>query len=127
VLDPDDVPEAVARLVTMAGGKWWAEAGFTSEEEVYFTVADVRAFYEEAAIALIDEVAAARQVEAWFFRQTETGKVLVELAEVVRANADRLHWHMPSGYIVPLSQVEGDSSGVSVRQAPPGVRVDESG
>jgi hypothetical protein len=128
VLDPDDVaddvPDAVARLVAMAKGSWWDEAGFASEEELYFTVADVRAFYEEAALGLLDEVPAARQVEAWFFQQTETGKVLIEVAAMVRANAARLDWHLPSGYIVPLSQVEGAAAGVSVRQPPPGVQVD---
>jgi D-proline reductase (dithiol) PrdB len=125
VLRPDDVPDAVGRLAAMADGVWWDEAGFASEEDLFWSVADVRAFYEESALAIMDDVPAARQVEAWFFRRTDTGKVLVRLAEVVRMNQERFRWHMPSSYIVPLSQFEGDAAQVSVTESPDGIRVDD--
>ena len=37
---------------------------------------DVRAYYEEAAMALAGHVPATRQAESWFFRSTESGALL---------------------------------------------------
>ncbi len=36
----------------------------------------MRAYYEEAALALADHVPGARRAESWVYRQTEAGAVL---------------------------------------------------
>ena len=104
VIGPAEVADAVGRLVRMVAGEGWEQVGFASEQELFSAVADVRAFYEESALVLADEVPAARKTEAWFFQRTETGALLMQLADLIRQSPERFRWHMPAGYIVPLSQ-----------------------
>ena len=85
-VDADHIPDAVAAFVRIAGGEpWqdvWREAGFTAQPPQ--VQSDVRAYYEEAAMALSDHVPAARQAESWFYQHTETGAVLRRAQSVLR-------------------------------------------
>ena len=45
---------------------------------------DIRTYYEEAALALVDHVPAARQAESWLFRSTEAGRVLIAARDALR-------------------------------------------
>jgi hypothetical protein len=63
--------------------------------------ADIRAYYEEAALGLADHVPAARQAEAWFFQQTEVGHLLLEAqAAIKRSGAPQQAWF----YLTPMTR-----------------------
>jgi hypothetical protein len=85
-VDTEHIPDAVAAFVRVANGElWqdvWREVGFTAEPPQ--VQSDVRAYYEEAAMALADHVPAARQAESWFYRHTETGAVLRRAQSALR-------------------------------------------
>ena len=62
---------------------------------------DIRTYYEEAALALVDHVPAARQAESWVFRSTEAGRVLIAARDALRdAEYPRGIWFA----IVPAGQ-----------------------
>jgi hypothetical protein len=62
---------------------------------------DIRTYYEEAALALVDHVPAARQAESWLFRSTEAGRVLIAARDALRgAEYPRDVWFA----IVPAGQ-----------------------
>ena len=62
---------------------------------------DVRAYYEEAAMALAGHVPAARQAESWFFRSTESGALLRRARAAIRAaDGPRQAWFP----MVPVGQ-----------------------
>lgn len=84
VIDADAVAEAVAALVRLADGVPLEEAGLPGPPREIGL--DVRAYYEEAAIALSDHVPAARQAESWFYCHTETGATLKRAQAVLRAS-----------------------------------------
>jgi hypothetical protein len=104
VVAPAGVPLVLDALERVANGASWAEAGFGRPEELFWTVADVRSYYEEVALALLGTIPAARRIEAWFHRDTMAGKVVSTVAERVQATADDYSWAMPAAYVVPLSQ-----------------------
>jgi hypothetical protein len=62
---------------------------------------DIRAYYEEAALALAEHVPAARATESWLYRTTETGAVL-KAAMAQMADADPPYERIL--YLVPMSQ-----------------------
>jgi hypothetical protein len=99
VIGPDRVADAVAAFCRIADGAPWEEAGLPGvANEV---VLDIRAYYEEAALALAGHVPGARAAESWLYRVTETGKVLRQAQQVMReADAPFPLWF----YLVPVSQ-----------------------
>ena len=74
VTSADGISTAVAAFVRIAEGVDPADAGLPSDPRS--VAIDVRAYYEESALALVDHVPAARATEAWFFSETETGRLL---------------------------------------------------
>jgi hypothetical protein len=74
VADADGIPDLVAAFVRVADGASADDAGFPSDP--HRAAQDVRAYYEEAALALSDHVPSARAAESWIFRSTETGRIL---------------------------------------------------
>jgi hypothetical protein len=75
---------AFVRIV--AGVPWevaWQQAGLAAPPPQ--VQSDVRAYYEEVALALADHVPAARAAETWFYQHTETGRVLRRAQRVLRA------------------------------------------
>ena len=62
---------------------------------------DIRAYYEEAALQLVD-VTGARQTESWFYQKTETGQMLRRAAGALKeAGAP----DMVPQYIAPMTQM----------------------
>ena len=73
----DEVPDVVRRFVLIAAGTTPAVAGIASSD-LMPAASDVRAYYEEAALALVGGAPAAGQSDVWFFRNTRAGAALVE-------------------------------------------------
>lgn len=99
VVDPDGIPEAVRAFARIAQGETWDSVGLPgAPSEV---VLDIRAYYEEAALALADHVPAARSAESWFYRSTATGRALRRAqAKMREAGVPNPLWF----YLVPVSQ-----------------------
>lgn len=93
VLGPERVPDGVAAFVNVAAGIPWAEAGLPVDP--LGAASDIRAYYEEAAVALVDHVPLARQAESWFFDHTEAGHVLTAARDAMKAHgADQAIWSL---------------------------------
>lgn len=105
VVAPAKIPEAVGAFVRISSGTPWNEAGFESEAQLFQTVMDIRTYYEEAAMALVDHVPAARAAESWLYRSTETGKVLRAALEALKS-ADPPLSSAVNFYFVPQSQMK---------------------
>jgi len=84
VLEAERVPDGVAAFVNVAAGMPWAEAGLPVDP--LGAASDIRAYYEEAAAALVDHVPLARQAESWFYEQTEAGRVLTAARDAMKAD-----------------------------------------
>ena len=100
-LTVDEIPGAVGAFTRVAEGTDWLEAGFgdVSEPTRLVEIAhDIRSYYEEAAMSLVDHVPAARSAEAWFYTKTETGMAIIRAHESMReAGAPEIAWF----YILP--------------------------
>lgn len=81
-VDADGVPGAVAALVRIADGEPPEQAGLPGSPRAVGL--DVRAYYEEAALALVDHVPGARQAETWLYHSTAAGEVLRRAQEALR-------------------------------------------
>ena len=66
---PDRVPELIASFVAIVEGAAWDSVGM-EPAQLGQAALDIRAYYEEAALALVEHVPAARQAESWFYRST---------------------------------------------------------
>lgn len=75
-IDADSVPDALAALERVVAGEHWKEV-YGPRLDTIAIAHDIRAYYQEAALELVDGPApGARQAEAWFYEQTEAGKTL---------------------------------------------------
>lgn len=105
VIHADGVRATIEAFLRIAEGVPLDEAGLPGDPRQ--TSADIRAYYEEAALALLDHVPAARETETWFHRHTATGKMLARAQSALRdAGADFLAWF----YVVPIGH-EGEEGG----------------
>jgi hypothetical protein len=100
VADLDTVGDVVLRFVRLAEGASLDEVGFDADS-ARAAGQDLRAYYEEAALALADHVPSARQAESWFYTRTQAGPVVRAAAQALRAaGVDRSTWY----YLLPGSQ-----------------------
>ncbi|MGE3329140.1 MAG: hypothetical protein AB7N61_27400 [Acidimicrobiia bacterium] len=100
---PDRVADLVGTFVRITDGTPWNEVGLEPAQLGQAAI-DIRAYYEESALALADHIPAARQAESWFHRHTETGQVLRAAQVVMRASdAPRSAWFA----LVPVGQPTG--------------------
>jgi hypothetical protein len=108
VIAVDDIPEAIERFIAMADGRWWDAAGFATELEMWAAAIDIRAYYEEAGLALVDHVPSARSTETWFYQQTQMGRLFTAVAETLEASSRPVTYResTKSLYIVPAPQRE---------------------
>jgi len=81
VIGPDDVPRVLAELARVL------DTGQVDDARLPGSLADVmldiRAYYEEAGLALVDHVPAARQLESWLYQSTKTGKLMLDIRKLV--------------------------------------------
>jgi hypothetical protein len=98
-VDADGIPDAVAAMVRIADGTPLEQAGLPGSTRAVGL--DVRAYYEEAALALVEHVPGARQAESWFFRQTEAGAALRRAQAALReSGAPEPVWR----FLLPVTQ-----------------------
>jgi hypothetical protein len=100
---PDRIPDLIASFVAIGDGAAWDAVGL-EPAQLGQAALDIRAYYEEAAVALVDHVPAARQAESWFYRTTATGAVLRRAQQIIRAaEAPRAAWFplVPTGQPPP--------------------------
>ena len=97
---PDRVRDFVEAFVRIAEGTPYDQAGIELAD-IGPAALDVRAYFEEAALALSDHVPQARQAESWLYRTTETGRVLRQArAAIAAADGPRAAWFP----MVPVGQ-----------------------
>lgn len=99
LVDASGVPDLIRAFIRIADGEPLAIAGLPGEPRR--AALDVRAYYEEAAVALAGHVPAARQAEAWFYGGTETGAVIRGAQAALRESGASFHEWWP---LVPLTQ-----------------------
>ena len=100
VISGEDVPDALAGFIEVVEGAPWNEVDFVGDPTT--VLMDIRAYYEEAAMAMVDHVPAARAAETWYYQATETGTLVrAFLAAVKDADPPFEAW----GYVVPMSQM----------------------
>lgn len=92
MIDADNIAEAVEKIIALADGSSPADVGLDGASTRALTH-DLRAYYEEAGLALVDHVPAARKIETWYFQGTETGKLVTAAAQKLKdAGADYEVW-----------------------------------
>ena len=95
----DGILDAVAAILRLADGVPLEEAALPGGPRELGL--DIRAYYEEAAMALAEHVPAARQAESWFYSETETGAALKRAQTVLReAGAPPADWR----FLLPSTQ-----------------------
>jgi hypothetical protein len=96
---PERVRELVEVLIAVADGAPIETCGI-AVTDLGAAALDVRAYFEEAALAIADHVPAARQAESWFYRSTHTGQVMRAARAAIRAaGGPRQAWFamLPAG------------------------------
>ncbi|HVC32023.1 MAG TPA: hypothetical protein VNL16_00770 [Chloroflexota bacterium] len=86
VVAADHIPEVIGAFIRIAEGIPWQKAGLSAQPPQ--VQSDVRAYYEEAAMALAEHVPAARSAESWFFQHTATGRLLKQVQHALRLAGD---------------------------------------
>ncbi len=80
----DDVPHAIGVLHAIATGTDWTAAGIPGRNTVA-VCHDIRTYYEEAALELVDgPLPGGRAMEDWFFDRTEAGKTMLAARAAIR-------------------------------------------
>ena len=83
-VNADGVPAALEVLHRWAGGSAWAEDPLPGKNTIA-VCHDIRTYYEEAALELVDgPPPGGRQVEAWFYEETEAGRTLMAARGALR-------------------------------------------
>lgn len=75
VTGADGIPDAVAAFVAIADGTPWDRAGLPGDP--IQAAHDVRTYYEEAALDLVDVAPEAGAAEAWFYEVTAAGRAVL--------------------------------------------------
>lgn len=98
-VDVDAIPDAVRTFAAIADGADWRQLELPAS--LRNLAADVRGYYEEAALALAGHVPAAHATEAWFFRKTKAGDSIRRAQVQLRdAGAEKEEWF----FLVPRGQ-----------------------
>ena len=96
IIAADDILAAVAAFLRVAEGTPWKEAGIPGVPARVSQ--DIRAYYETAALALIDHTPAAWETTRWFLQHTEAGRTIVAARAAMQAAGDKTSvWF----YLVP--------------------------
>lgn len=99
-VDADGVPDALDLFRQIADGAPWKSVELPGKNTTALCH-DIRTYYEEAALALVDGPSpAGRALEAWYFEQTEAGRlILATRSEMQRQEAPMAAWfYMAPGH-----------------------------
>lgn len=100
VTTADSIDVTLTKFVAIAAGSSLSDVDLDADS-VRAASQDIRAYFEEAALALSDHVPAARQVETWLYTQTQTGQLIKAAASALEAaGEDKSTWF----YMLPLTQ-----------------------
>jgi hypothetical protein len=99
VADVDGVIGLIEKMIDIEGGKLIADIGWDPTTAIAASQ-DIRAYYEEAGLQLADNTGA-RQLETWFFHQTETGQLIRRARDGMR---ERDEDKLAVTYLAPLTQ-----------------------
>lgn len=103
----DRVADLVMAFVRLGEGVALEDIGI-EPHDLGAAALDIRDYYEEAAISLVDHVPAARQAESWFYRRTLAGAALRRAgAALAAAGVSRRVWFS----FVPTGQQVTDPTG----------------
>jgi hypothetical protein len=94
VVDADGVGDVLAAFARIADGTNWLEADLPGGDPIN-SVHDVRTYYEQAALELVDgPTPGGRAAEAWFYETTEAGSTILDARRAMRtAEAPRAFWY----------------------------------
>ena len=102
VVDADGIPESIRAFVEVVEGAAWNEVDYVGGEPTTLLM-DIRAYYEEAALGLSDEVPAARSTESWYYQKTSMGELARRYLDAVKD----LDPPFPGTfYVIPASQTQ---------------------
>lgn len=97
---PDEIGGLIEKMVLLAEHGDLIAVGWDALS-VRAAAQDIRAYYEEAGLALSDHVPGARQLESWFYSLTETGPVINAVSNALKAaGEERETWY----YMLPGTQ-----------------------
>lgn len=99
VADVDGVTDLIEKMIGIEGGASLADVGWEPTTAVAASQ-DIRAYYEEAGLQLADNTGA-RQLETWFFHQTETGRLIRRARDGMRERGED---KLAVTYLAPITQ-----------------------
>ena len=86
VVDADGVPDALAIMQQLADGAHWREVAIPGKNTIS-TVHDIRTYYEEAALELVEgPPPGARAAEQWFYEHTEAGRTVMAARAAIQTS-----------------------------------------
>ena len=99
VVTAEQVPDMLDLFARIADGESWEEVGFPGDPTKI--AADIKNFYEEAAISLADTPPSARTAESWFVKETLGGKTIQKARiKMKEADVNFYFWY----YLLPMTQ-----------------------
>lgn len=97
--DVDGIVGLIEKMIEIESGASLADVGWSPTTAIAASQ-DIRAYYEEAGLQLADNTGA-RQLETWFFHQTETGQLIRRARDGMR---DRGEDKLAVTYLAPMTQ-----------------------
>ena len=86
----DEVPATLGAFHEIANGASWDDVGLAAGPGAIGRCHDIRTYYEEAALELVDgPPPEGRAAEAWFFDQTEAGKTILAARRSLKSQGAR--------------------------------------
>ncbi|MEM9621977.1 MAG: hypothetical protein AAF993_10035 [Pseudomonadota bacterium] len=82
-ITPEQVPDAIAAFVRIQEGTEWQQADIPGNP--MRVAQDIRGYYQTAALALAEHSPGAWAGENWFYEQTETGRLMLDVRRVLKA------------------------------------------
>ncbi len=82
-IDVDDIPAGIAAFVSITRGTDWQAAGIPGNP--MRVAQDIRGYYQTAAIELAEHTPDAWAGEDWFYENTETGRLMLEVRSALKA------------------------------------------
>ena len=99
VVTAEQVPDMLELFAQIADGQSWKDVGFPGDPTKI--AADIKNFYEEAAISLADTPPSARRAESWFVKETLGGQTIQRARiKMKEADVNFYFWY----YLLPMTQ-----------------------